>query len=199
MKHTTERRYIESELRADDEADSLPVLEGYAAVFDSVVSIGGYFREVIRPGAFSRAIKEKQDVRALIDHNHSLIIGRTAAGTLKLTEDERGLKVEIHPPNTTLARDLVENIKLGNISQMSFAFRVSRARWTEEENQPDLREIEDVDLIDVSPVTYPAYEDTEIFARSAEDIYKTYQREKEEKVIVPQYNLMRMKLDILSR
>lgn len=154
------------ELRNADDT-SPGTLEGYAAIYDSIVDIGGYFREVIRPGAFSRAIRDKQDVRALWNHDTGIILGRRSAGTLSISEDERGLKFSLQLPDTTAGRDAAVSIGRRDITGMSFGFRVTRARWLEEENQDsELREILDLDLLEVSPVTFPAYADTEVGIRS---------------------------------
>jgi len=173
-----EVRYIVAdslEVRADDEP---PVIEGYAAVFNEETVIGDWFREVIRPGAFKRAISEKQDVRALWNHDANYVLGRTKSGTLKLSEDKRGLKIQIDPPDTQSARDLVESIRRGDVDQMSFAFIASEEKWPKnskaDEDKLPLRELIDLDLYDVSPVTYPAYEATSVGVRSAEDIYNDH-------------------------
>ncbi len=149
------------ELRDGDK----PVISGYAAVFDSLsVDLGG-FRERIRPGAFARAIKENQDVRALVNHDPNLILGRSKSGTLRLSEDQRGLRVEIDPPATTVGRDVVESLRRGDLDQMSFAFRVVTDDWHKQDGEI-IRELVDVDLFDVSPVAFPAYEETSVSVRS---------------------------------
>lgn len=142
-------------------------LVGYASVFDSETVIGGYFREVIRKGAFKRAIAENQDVVALFNHNDDYVLGRTSAGTLNLIEDEKGLKVEIDLPDTQLARDLKVQVDTGNINQMSFAFYLKKSSWKQPDNENSLglREILDVDLVDVSIVTHPQYTSTSIGLR----------------------------------
>lgn len=170
----------ELEIREADEG-KLPTLEGYAAVFNSETVIAGVFREVIKPGAFKRAISEKQDVRALVDHDSGRIIGRTTSGTLSLREDSKGLRVAIEPANTTAGRDIVESVKRGDVSGMSFGFIPKSSVWREDEGELDLREIEDVDLFDVSVVTYPAYDATSVSARSAEEILSEHEREEKEK------------------
>ena len=163
------------ELRAEPVGDGdFPVITGYAAVFDAETNIGGLFREVIRRGAFGRAIKEDQDVRALWNHDPNYILGRTRAGTLRLEEDTHGLKIEIDPPNTQFAQSLVESIRRGDVDQMSFAFVAVEEKWTEKKDAPALRELIDVNLYDISPVTYPAYDATSVGVRSAEDVYQEH-------------------------
>ncbi len=170
---TTETRAIRTdvaELRVLDEGGK-PKIVGYAAVFNSFSEDLGGFREIIRPGAFANALKENQDVRALVNHDPSLLLGRTKAGTLKLSEDTRGLRVEIYPPETTAGKDNVESIRRGDIDGMSFGFEVrggGKAQVWREENGKTIRELHDLNLFDVSPVTYPAYPATTVAVRSLE-------------------------------
>lgn len=167
------RSMVVRELRTAEDGNRI---EGYASVFNEETDIGGLFREVIRPGAFARAIKEKHDVRALWNHDPNYIIGRTKSGTLKLEEDKRGLWISVEPPETQFGRDLMESIRRGDVDQMSFAFIATDETWNERKDQPVLREIKDVDLFDVSPVTYPAYEGTSVGLRSAEAIFEDHLR-----------------------
>jgi len=159
------------ELRADTDARTIT---GYAAVFDQETRIGSMFREVIRPGAFTRAIEERQDVKALWNHDANFILGRTVADTLTLSEDDHGLRITIDPPDTQTGRDMVESISRGDVTEMSFAFVAREEKWVEDPEQLALRELIDVDLYDVSPVTYPAYSGTSVGLRSAEDIYQQH-------------------------
>jgi HK97 family phage prohead protease len=143
-------------------------LSGYAAVFNSPTVIGGLFRDVIKPGAFRSAVG-RDDVRALYNHDPNFVLGRTIAGTLIIEEDAHGLRYDVASPGTTWARDLMVSVKRGDISQSSFAFRVKTDTWPKvERGELPLREIEEVELFDVSPVTYPAYEATSVSARARE-------------------------------
>lgn len=137
-------------------------------MFDREAVIAGLFRERIAPGAFAEAIRE-DDVRALFNHDPNLILGRTTAGTLLLAEDETGLRYEIDPPETQWARDLMVSVERGDISQSSFGFSVVREEWQapSSPNELPLRTILEARLYDVSPVTFPAYEETTAEARSA--------------------------------
>lgn len=149
------------ELREDDK----PVIAGHAAIFNEETDIG-FFREKIAPGAFTDSIKS-DDVRALFNHDPNHVLGRNIANTLKLSEDKEGLSIEIEPPDTQFARDLMVSMKRGDVDQMSFGFQVVKESWEEgEENQLDLRTLEQVRLFDVSPVTFPAYEGTDVAVRS---------------------------------
>jgi HK97 family phage prohead protease/HK97 family phage major capsid protein len=136
------------------------VLEGYAAVFNSETDLGP-FREVIRPGAFSDVLTN--DVRALINHDANLILGRTSNGTLELEQDERGLKYRVKLGNQTYARDFYESVKRGDISQSSFAFTIEEESWNEQRTVRSVNKVRQ--LLDVSPVTYPAYAAATVQAR----------------------------------
>lgn len=172
----TETRTLDlAELRAVP-ADNAPAggkLTGYAAVFnqDSEPLPAGdrTFIERIKPGAFSNVLGN--DVRALVNHDPNQVLGRTGSGTLKIEQDNRGLKVEISPPDTSFARDLMESVKRGDVTQMSFGFRMGPDgdTWTRT-GENIIREINQVaELSDVSVVTYPAYPDTTVAARSLDE------------------------------
>lgn len=168
MSKSKETRAASGELRVDTRPGKPPVLEGHAAVFNEDSQNLGGFIERIEPGAFARTIEEGADVRALVDHDPSKILGRTGAGTLEVSEDEVGLRVRITPPDTTAGRDITESIRRGDVSQMSFGFVTRKDAWEIVEDGPDIRTLHDVDLMDVSPVTFPAYPDTEVAVRSHE-------------------------------
>jgi HK97 family phage prohead protease len=168
-----------TELRAE-EADGKKVICGHAAVFDSwSETLGGFFpfKEKVRAGAFQRSI-DKDDIRALFNHDANHVLGRNRAGTLELTEDEKGLFVRIMPPDTQWARDLQISIARGDISQMSFGFTVEKDEWSTA-NGVDTRELIEVRLFDVSPVTFPAYTQTDVGVR-AHERYKAELRQKAE-------------------
>ena len=165
-----ERRALTGiEVRAKDGGPTKIV--GYAAVFNSMSEELFGFREIIMPGAFDRAMREKHDVRALVNHDADQIIGRTKSGTLVLSVDERGLKAEIEPPDTQAARDAVTSIKRGDLDGMSFAFRTLTDAWRTEGGQ-EIRELKDLELIDVSVVAFPAYSATTVSARALEHVKK---------------------------
>ena len=182
MENQMERRTITlKELRVVDsvsEPGVEPAIEGYASVFDSwSEELGGNspFREKVVKGAFEETI-QIDDIRALFNHDPNYVLGRNKAGTLTLEEDEKGLKVRIVPPDTTWAKDLLVSIKRGDITQMSFGFTVILDRWSYEDNI-DVRELLKVKLYDVSPVTFPAYAQTECGVRSLVDVIRTHQSE----------------------
>jgi len=163
----TERRTFEiEELRVDQSGeDDAPRITGYASVFDKPsLPIMGMFRETIAPGAFGKVLKGSPDVRALFNHSADYVLGRTKAGTLSLAQDDRGLAVDISPPDTTWSRDLLTSMGRGDISGMSFGFTVSKDEWSADGKQRTIREIGS--LLDVSVVTYPAYPQTSAQARA---------------------------------
>ena len=136
------------------------VLEGYAAVFNVETDLGA-FKEVIRPGAFDDVMDD--DVRALINHDPNLILGRTGNGTLELSTDERGLKYKVKLGDQQYARDFYESVKRGDITQSSFAFTIEEQSFNDDRT---LRSVDKVrQLLDVSPVTYPAYAAATVQAR----------------------------------
>jgi len=163
MHDDQEFRSFAVELRVPGEGRTV---EGYAALHGSVTDMGWY-DEVIEPGAFAGA--KMDDVRCLFNHDPSLPLARTKANTLTVTVDEKGLFYRFEMPNTVTGNDLLENIKLGNVSQSSFAFRVKEQTRVENYDGKgvDLRRINKIEeVFDVSPVTYAAYEDTDVVARS---------------------------------
>ena len=145
------------------------MISGYAAVFDSDSEDLGGFTERIERGAFAEAIKVS-DVRALFNHDNNMILARTASGTLRIYEDERGLKYEFEAPNTNVGNDVLEMIKRGDISQSSFGFTVEQDSWAKRDGTT-YRTINKVKrLYDVSPVTFPAYPEASVAVRKLEEI-----------------------------
>lgn len=155
------------EHRAD--GDKMTVA-GYAATFGETADIGGYFREVIAPGAFTNTLNTA-DVRAYYGHDRQRLLGRSSAGTLRLKEDAKGLAVEIDLPDTTDGRDVRELIARGDITGMSFGFIVTHDEW-DMTGTVDTRTIHEVELLEVSVVSEPAYEGTSIALRSRDDARK---------------------------
>lgn len=159
-----------SELRVVDQAGK-KVLVGYSAMYDSwSETLGGWFREIIRPGAFTNALT-RSDPRCLFNHDSNLILGRMKPGTLRLVDDARGLRMECDLPKTTAAADVEESIRRGDVDGQSFSFTTKTDRWTfhQEPNVPADRELLEVDeLYDVGPVVYPAYPETSVGLRSRE-------------------------------
>lgn len=181
-----ERRYFASEVRAsktapvdpEDTTEVFPLIEGYAAKYNSVTTIGWCYKyeEEILPGAFDDVLND--DVRCLFNHDPNYVLARSngGKGTLTLTSDEVGLKYSYVTPDISYAEDLAVSIDLGNVSQSSFAFEIAEETWIigdSEKGILDKRQIKKFKrLYDVSPVTYPAYEDTEVAQRSIEGYKK---------------------------
>lgn len=162
-----ERRFFRTELRMQAAEGEPRLIIGYGAVFNSLSEDLGGFQEIIMPGAFSDAIG-RDDVRALFNHDSNLILGRNISQTLRLSEDERGLRYEIDPPRTQYANDLIVSIERGDVDQSSFGFRVREESWrspTDEQPLP-VRLLHRVQLFDVSPVTFPAYHATQVDVRA---------------------------------
>ena len=160
-----EQRYLKMHDIKTRSADDHPVIEGYFARFDDVYQVWADATESIAPGAFGDAISG--DVRALYNHNHDIVLGRTSAGTLELKEDEKGLwgRITINPKDSD-AMNVYERIARGDITGCSFGFDIVSERtdinpdgsvhWTIEKIDP---------LYEVSPCTFPAYEATSVEAR----------------------------------
>lgn len=159
-------RSIPSEFSVREDGDS-HIIEGYFAVFNSNYEIAPGMSESIAPGAFSNTLSN--DVRALINHDTTLVLGRTKANTLELRETERGLwgKIDINP-NDVDAMNLYERVKRGDVDQCSFGFNI-RSQDTDIRDDGSVHwTIKDVELFEVSCCTFPAYEETNIAARAAE-------------------------------
>ncbi len=159
-----QRFYNVADFRAvASEEDKTPRITGYAAVFNEWSDDLGGFREKIKPGAFKNVLDN--DVRALFNHNENFVLGRIESGTLKLNENTRGLGVDIEPPGTQWANDLLVSINRGDINQMSFAFTVEEDKW-ETKDEENFRTVNKVaELFDVSVVSYPAYPQTSVKVR----------------------------------
>lgn len=152
------------QIRASYDEPKKPKIVGYAAVFNTEVEIWKGYRERIARGAFSESI-ERDDIRALINHDPNYVLGRNKSGTLVLSEDDRGLRYEITPPDTQAARDLMTLLKRRDISQSSFGFNIVAADDDRSQKDRVVRTITKAKLFDVSPVTYPAYPSTQAEVR----------------------------------
>jgi HK97 family phage prohead protease len=143
---------------------------GYAATFNDLSDpIGGQFREIIRPGAFRKSLMYGSDICALVDHDPAKILGRKSANTLIINEDSRVLSFEIpDPPDTSYGRDIMESLKRGDIVACSFGFSTIEDDWFVQDGE-SIRELIEVDIFDVSLVTYPAYPSTSVGLRTKED------------------------------
>ena len=148
-------------------------IEGYFAVFNSIYEILPGATESIAPGAFSQTLGN--DIRALIDHETRLVLGRNKAGTLTLREDSRGLWGDIRiNPNDQDAMNLYERVRRGDVDQCSIGFNIIREDFEVREDGSVHWTILETDLHEVSVVTFPAYEETSVSARKKqlEDIQR---------------------------
>jgi HK97 family phage prohead protease len=154
------------ELR-ETEGDGVPDIVGYAAVYNEVADLGGGRLERIRPGAFTASLEAGENVYALVQHSREKPLGRRGAGTLTLTDDAKGLFVEIKPPNTQYARDAIESIGRGDIDGMSIGMDFQDAPIAIEDGKL-VRSVNRAGLGDVSVATFAAYPGTTIALRSLE-------------------------------
>ena len=141
---------------------------GYAIVYNRLSANMGGFVEMAAPGLADKTIQE-QDIRALVDHDISKIIGRSGAGTLRLESDGTGLRYEIDLPDTTVGRDIAVSLDRGDVVGSSFGFRALEDEWSETEQGFPLRTLKQIVLRDVGPVTFPAYPDASAALRSLAD------------------------------
>lgn len=154
---TTERRALAAEIRTKGRR-----LEGYAATFGIAADIEGRFVETIAPGAFAASLRSKRDVLALVDHDPGRVLARTRSGTLRLSEDTRGLSFELDVPDTSAGRDVLALAERGDLGGMSFGFAA-----IDEHRDGNARELRAVDLLEISVVlAWPAYDGTIVQARS---------------------------------
>lgn len=167
-----ERRYFSSPVEFRKDGDEGGKIEGVAAVVNKRTDLGWYEEEIAK-GAFDGVMKD--DVRALFNHDPNRVLARTTSGTLQLSINDRGdLMYSYETPDRTYARDLEDSVSKKDVDQSSFAFSIKEERWIwaderSDGGKKDLRIIEKLErLYDVSPVTYPAYQDTSVAKRSFE-------------------------------
>ena len=159
-------RSLKTELKTRSEGENMTI-EGYFVVFNSQTELWTGAYEEIAPQAFDDTLSN--DIRALINHDTTLVLGRNKAGTLELKKDSRGLwgSIKINP-NDTDAVNLYERVKRGDVDQCSFGFNVTSEETDWRDDGTVKWTITGVDLHEVSVCTFPAYEDTGVAARSKE-------------------------------
>lgn len=142
---------------------------GHAAVFNRESADLGGFVEVIRSGAFAESLRRGRNIRALYHHNDLSLLGTTQAGTLRLREDDTGLAFEVDLPDTSYGNDVGVLVDRGDIAGCSFGFRVPAGgdRWEQRGGGKFLRELVNVELIEVTLTHDPAYRDTSVARRHA--------------------------------
>jgi len=170
-----EKRYNPQRISIETRADGKPQIVGYGSVFHRANDPGTQYElwggvfERVAPGAFDAALKRRDDARALFNHDPNHVLGRLAAGTLRLSVDNVGLRYEIDPPDTQAGRDTLESIRRGDITGSSFSFSVDSQQWEERDDGTEVRTLLAVTLYDVGPVTFPAYESASTAVRAAND------------------------------
>lgn len=161
---------LKPELR-EAEGNKLPNIVGYAVKWNTLSNLLGGFKERFSPGAFAESLSEDRDVVAFSAHNKSQPLGRLSKGTLRLEEDETGLRYEISPPDVGYARDLVSLVERGDIKGASFGFKPRKTRFANEDGYL-IREVHNATLKEVSPTAIPAYVDTEAQLRSMHNVVR---------------------------
>jgi hypothetical protein len=139
------------------------------------------FREKVQRGAFAKSL-EKYNVLAFWNHNSDKILGNTDNGSLKLEEDDKGLRFELNPPDTTDAKDARTLIKGGFVKGMSFGFRTMKDAWDESDPKRVVRTLVEVRLYEVSPTAMPAYPQSSVAARSMEEVAAEYEEYRKDRV-----------------
>lgn len=176
MNETAKKEIRFAELRSVNEEEM--IVEGYAVVFDKQTDMGWY-KEIIDRNAFQEC--DMSDCVLKYNHESSfLILARTRNKSLELSVDNIGLKIRAKLIDTTTNQDVYKMIKEGLLDKMSFAFRVKEAKWDYESDTRTITKFEK--LYDVSVVDFPAYDDTDIFARSKEDFEEEKRKYKELKI-----------------
>ena len=160
-----EVRTIPVEIRATEGEDGRRVIEGRAIVYDAWSEDLGGFRERLNPGSARLA----DDLLALFDHDTSMVLGRTSAGTLLAQDDGSGVVMRAFPPETTWAKDLLVSMDRGDIKHMSFRLRVTDDDWQIADDGSITRTINDMEVDELSVVSLPAYPQTSASARSKAD------------------------------
>ena len=201
QENNIERRTFTCELNKElrkENPESRQVV-GYASVFNSLSENLGGFKEKIDRNAFDGVMED--DVRALFNHDPNYILGRTLSNTLKLSVDDNGLRYEFDAPDTTFGNDLLVSLERGDVSQSSFGFIVEEDNWEKDDSGAVIRTIQKVSrLLDVSPVTYPAYPEASVGKRNFLN-YKTelekIENDKQQKDLIKR-NLLERKLKLIK-
>lgn len=164
------RHFNEAELRAESvDVNGQPQrrIIGFGAMYNTRSNDLGGFIEIVKPGSMAHVFAAGADLRALINHDPSQLLGRQKSGTLQISDLARGPQLTIVPPDTQAARDVMTLIDRGDIDGMSFGFRTIKDSWRKEDGQI-VRELHEVKLSEYSVVTFPAYQKTTVSVRSLE-------------------------------
>lgn len=189
MNKTEKRELLTEGIEVRESEDGKRTISGYAVKWEMKSVTMGYwkrFKEQFKKGAFSESLSG-DDQRALWSHDSSQVLGRTKNGTLRLFEDEIGLRFELDLPNTTLGNDAYETIKRGDVDGVSFGFSMVKEEWDEADRDNIIRSVTKAKLFEISPVAFPAYPDSQVSARG-HDPYQEYveERKKHDQVLTSQ-------------
>lgn len=180
-KAITEKRELpDYKVELHESEDGVRTVVGYAVKWNTLSQKLGYwrrFREQFTKGAFSNSLANF-DQRALWSHDTNQVLGRTKNGTLRLTEDDIGLRFEIDLPNSPMGDNAYESIKRGDVDGVSFGFRQKVEEWDEQDPDNIIRTVKEADLFEISPTGFPAYSNSEVAVRSEQDPYKAYSDQK---------------------
>lgn len=159
------------------EADDKKLIGGYVVEWEKLsVELWG-FREKVHKGAFTKSL-QRNTVKALWNHNSDLVLGSTKNRTLKLWEDDRGLAFELDLPDTTAGKDALISVERGDVDGVSFGFSVTKDEWDHTDKDNVIRTLVEVDLHEISPTPFPAYEGhSAVGTRSAQDVYEAHANE----------------------
>ncbi|MGS0531979.1 HK97 family phage prohead protease [Bacillus mycoides] len=193
MNQTEKRELLSSTLEIRESEDGLRTITGYAVKWEMKSVTMGYwqrFKEQFKKGAFTDSLTQ-DDQLALWSHDTSQVLGRTKNGTLRLFEDEVGLRFELDLADTTLGNDTYKTIKRGDVDGVSFGFQMVKEEWDESDPDNVVRSVTKAKLLEISPVAFPAYPDSQVSARS-HDPYKQFvdersQTELRKKLILKTY------------
>jgi len=184
MSREKETRYINIEKLETRELqeDNKMQITGYVVQFNKRSEVIWDFVEVVAKGAFRNSLRDNV-IKALWNHNHDYVLGSTKNATLRLKEDEFGLKFELDLPNNSWGKDCYESVNRGDVDGVSFGFYVVDENWEYIESEDlYLRTLLEIDLFEISPTPFPAYPDSKANCRSFED-YKAEVEQKENKEI----------------
>ncbi|MEK4894182.1 HK97 family phage prohead protease [Bacillus sp. FSL M7-0996] len=182
MNQTEKRELLSSTLEIREIEGGLRIITGYAVKWEMKSVTMGYwrrFKEQFKRGAFTDSLTQ-DDQLALWSHDYSQVLGRTKNGTLRLFEDEIGLRFELDLADTTLGDDTYKTIKRGDVDGVSFGFQMTKEEWDESDPDNVVRSVTKAKLVEISPVAFPAYPDSQVSARS-HDPYKQFVDERNQK------------------
>ncbi|PFC97140.1 HK97 family phage prohead protease [Bacillus cereus] len=182
MNQTEKRELLSSEIEIREVEGGLRTITGYAVKWEMKSVTMGYwrrFKEQFKRGAFTDSLTQ-DDQLALWSHDYSQVLGRTKNGTLRLFEDEIGLRFELDLADTTLGDDTYKTIKRGDVDGVSFGFQMVKEEWDESDPDNIVRSVTRAKLVEISPVAFPAYPDSQVSARS-HDPYKQFVDERNQK------------------